>query len=111
MIFLLNLKKLNIKHNICKCCKKHQEKSRSSKAYKSQELLGASWVVCKEWIEKQFKPGMSWNNYGLHGWHIDHIRPCASFDLTDPIQQKQCFHYTNLQPLWASENLSKGAKY
>ena len=50
---------------------------------------------------------MSWDNYGIHGWHIDHIRPCASFDLTDPEQQRQCFHYPNLQPLWAFDNLSK----
>lgn len=44
-------------------------------------------------------------------WHIDHIKPCASFDLTDPEEQKECFHYTNLQPLWAKDNLNKGAKY
>ena len=48
---------------------------------------------------------MSWENMGE--WHLDHIRPCASFDLTDPDQQRQCFHYSNLQPLWASDNLSK----
>jgi hypothetical protein len=53
---------------------------------------------------------MSWGNYGLHGWHVDHIIPCASFDLTDPEQQRQCFHYTNLQPLWAEDNLRKSDK-
>jgi len=51
---------------------------------------------------------MSWDNYGYRGWHIDHIRPCASFDLTDPEQQRECFHYTNLQPLWWQDNLRKG---
>ena len=59
-------------------------------------------------LQSKFQEGMHWNNYGK--WHIDHIRPCASFDLTDPEQQKQCFHYTNLQPLWAAENIRKGAK-
>lgn len=54
---------------------------------------------------------MTWENYGVHGWHIDHIRPCKSFDLTDPEQQKECFHYTNLQPLWWWENLEKGGKW
>ena len=60
------------------------------------------------YLQGKFKEGMHWNNLGK--WHIDHIRPCASFDLTDPEQQKQCFHYTNLQPLWAAENIRKGAK-
>lgn len=86
----------------------------NQKAYKSNktfELIGATSDFVREHLESQFKPGMTWDNYGLHGWHIDHIRPCASFDLTDPEQQKQCFHYTNLQPLWAEENLRKGDKY
>ena len=54
---------------------------------------------------------MNWNNQGHKGWHIDHIKPCSSFNLTDSKQQEQCFHYTNLQPLWAKKNLSKGKKY
>jgi hypothetical protein len=52
---------------------------------------------------------MTRENHGL--WHVDHIRPCASFDLTDPEQQAICFHYTNLQPLWAIDNIKKGARY
>lgn len=82
----------------------------SIKAYKTQELLGCTVEEAKEHIEKQFKEGMSWENYGHKTWHIDHIIPCASFDLSDPEQQKKCFHYTNLQPLWAKDNMSKGAK-
>ncbi len=73
-------------------------------------LLKCTIEEAREHIEKQFKEGMTWENHGLYGWHIDHIIPCASFDLTDPEQQKKCFHYTNLQPLWAKENMSKGAK-
>jgi len=81
------------------------------KAHKSIELLGCTVKECREHLEKQFKEGMSWDNHGLYGWHIDHIKPCALFDLTDPEQQKQCFHYTNLQPLWAEDNLRKGDTY
>ena len=51
---------------------------------------------------------MNWENYGV--WHIDHIIPCARFDLSDPGQQKICFHYTNLQPMWGEDNLKKGAR-
>ena len=52
---------------------------------------------------------MTWDNHGQ--WHIDHIKPCAKFDLTDKDQQKACFHYTNLQPLWKEDNLSKRDSY
>jgi len=55
-----------------------------------------------------FIAGMSWANYGE--WHIDHKKPCALFDLRDTDQQRACFHYSNLQPLWAFDNRSKGAK-
>jgi hypothetical protein len=72
-------------------------------------LVGCSLEQLKTHLESQWKPGMTWDNHSLHGWHIDHIRPIASFDLTDPTQQKTCFHYTNLQPLWAEENIRKGA--
>lgn len=72
-------------------------------------LLGNSLEGVRAHLEQQFTEGMGWHNYGA--WHIDHIRPCASFDLSKPEQQRQCFHYTNLQPLWASENISKGSKW
>lgn len=74
------------------------------------ELTGCDRVELREYLESLFTDGMSWDNYGIHGWSIDHIRPCASFDLTDPEQQKVCFHYSNLQPLWAKDNRKKGAK-
>lgn len=72
--------------------------------------MGCSTETLKLHLEKQFKPGMTWGNHGVKGWHIDHIKPCASFDLTKPDDQLKCFHYTNLQPLWWHENLSKGDK-
>jgi len=70
--------------------------------------LGCGIKELKIHLEKQFEPGMTWDNHGLHGWHIDHIRPLASFDLTDIEQVRVACHYTNLQPLWAIDNLKKG---
>lgn len=75
---------------------------------KTLELLGCSIEFLKQYLESKFKPGMTWENYG--DWHIDHIKPCVSYNLADPEQQRECFHYTNLQPLWAHENLKKGAR-
>lgn len=79
-----------------------------TKSFTTVEITGCSTAYLKEWLEVQFKPGMTWENRSA--WHVDHIIPCASFDLTDPEQQKICFHYTNLQPLWAVENMKKGAR-
>jgi hypothetical protein len=84
--------------------------SKNSKNGKFNDIVGCSLDFLKQYIAEQFKPGMSWDNYGVGGWHIDHIKPCASFDLNDLEQRKICFHYTNLQPLWAHDNLSKGSK-
>jgi phage FluMu protein Com len=89
---------------------------RNHKAVKqghTQELLGcmAHWFVL--YIESLWTPGMTWNNYGRwsnsgpNTWHIDHIRPCASFDLASAEEQRRCFHWTNLQPLWAETNMQK----
>lgn len=71
------------------------------------ELIGCNMNHLRAHIESQFAPGMSWKNYSYNTWHIDHIKPCNTFDLTDPAQQRQCFHYTNLRPLWAKDNLSR----
>jgi hypothetical protein len=79
--------------------------------YKSKsttELLGCSINELRTWIESQFQDGMSWDNYG--SWHIDHCYPCAAFDLTQPYEQKICFNWLNLQPLWARENIQKSDK-
>jgi len=77
------------------------------KADTTKKLLGCTYEEARAHIEAQFTEGMSWDKMGVRGIHIDHIRPCASFDLTDPEQQRECFHYTNLQPLWAEDNLKK----
>lgn len=82
-----------------------------SKGRKTFDLIGCTVKEFKCHIEGKFKEGMTWENYGRDGWHVDHIRPCASFDLSDPEQQKLCFHYTNTQPMWAIDNLTKGDKY
>jgi len=75
---------------------------------RSLGLLGCTLTEARLHIEQQFRPGMTWDNHGE--WHIDHVRPLASFDLSDPEQVRACAHYTNLQPLWAVENLAKGAR-
>lgn len=73
-------------------------------------LIGCTLDELRIHLERQFKPGMSWENYGLKGWHIDHRVPCNSFDLSKEEEQKACFHFTNLEPLWAFDNLSKNNK-
>lgn len=72
--------------------------------------LGCSVPELKIYLEKQFKEGMSWSNWGLYGWHIDHRLPLDYFDLTDRRQFLEATHYTNLQPMWATENIRKGNK-
>jgi hypothetical protein len=80
------------------------------KSGKTNSLLGCTIPELRQHLESKFLPGMTWGNHSRNGWHIDHIRPCASFDLSDPEQQKTCFHYTNLQPLWAKDNMRKSNK-
>jgi len=79
------------------------------KGRKTMELVGCNSIQLREHLQAQFRDGMAWNNIGK--WHIDHIKPCALFDMRDENEQKKCFHYSNLQPLWAKDNLKKGAKY
>ena len=80
-----------------------------AKSAHTLDLLGCSLSALRSHLERQFRPGMTWANYGPV-WHVDHVRPCVSFDLTDLAQQRKCFHFSNLQPLFARENLAKGAK-
>jgi hypothetical protein len=78
------------------------------KSTKTIELIGCSYDFLKNHIEKQFKVGMAWNK--PNSFHIDHIRPLASFDLADPKQLKLACHWTNIQPLTPTENKRKSAK-
>lgn len=96
-----------VKRRLCGRLRDAVRAQGGAKASSSYELVGCSHAQLLEHLSQQFSCGMNWENFGQ--WHIDHIRPCASFDLTDPEQQKACFHYTNLQPLWARDNLRKGA--
>jgi hypothetical protein len=82
--------------------------------YKSKhtlELLGCSIEFLKGYLASKFTPGMTWEKVMNGEIHIDHIRPCSSYDLSKPEEQALCFHYTNLQPLWAKDNLIKGDRY
>lgn len=92
-------------------CRIRHALSGINKSAKTLELLGCDASQLRQHLEKQFQPGMTWDNYGVTGWHIDHKKPCASFDLADPAQQRECFHYSNLQPLWALDNIKKGDRH
>ena len=85
----------------------------NNKSKRTLELLGCTIEQLKQHLQSQFTEEMSWNNYGRgynnkKEWHLDHRIPCASFDLSKPKKQQECFNYKNLQPLWAIDNLKKG---
>lgn len=82
---------------------------RGTKAGSAIKDLGCSIQELKTYLEAKFQPGMTWENYGSD-WHLDHIRPLANYDLTDRQVLLQLVHYTNLQPLWAAENIRKSNK-
>lgn len=80
------------------------------KAGTTIELIGITYPKLKEFIESKFTDGMTWAKVLSAEIHLDHIMPVSSFNLTDARQARMAFHYTNLQPLWAKENLRKNAK-
>jgi len=93
-----------LKHNLRARTYKAFKNKGYSKNTKTQQMLGVDWEVAKKHIERQFKKRMNWDNYGE--WHIDHIIPLASAKTEERL--KRLCHYTNLQPLWAEHNISKG---
>ena len=84
--------------------------NRNFKAGSAVRDLGCSISELKSYLESKFSSGMTWDNWALDGWHIDHIKPLSSFDLTNRQQLLEACHYTNLQPLWATDNLIKSDK-
>jgi hypothetical protein len=95
----------NMSHRYRAICRDHNLRKNET----TIKSLGCSSKFFAVYIEKQFKPGMTWENYGE--WHIDHIRPWASIDMNNKEEVDMCRHYTNLRPLWAYENLEKGGKW
>lgn len=97
----------NLRNRIWRLLKKDQS---YKKYYHLEELVGCSLDFLKKHIESMFEKNMSWDNYGNGGWEIDHIIPCSYFDLSKREEQKKCFHYTNMQPLWRKDNRLKSNK-
>ena len=93
--------KYNISRRIRECL---YQKNMSTNTY-----VGCSMLKLQCHLEKQFDEFMSWSNQGT--WHIDHRIPTSAFDLTNPIEQRACFHFLNLQPMWGSDNIRKKDKY
>ena len=89
----------NLRHRISDLIKM------KAKSLSTMMLIGCEVDYLMYHLQKRFVEGMSWDNYG--DWHIDHIKPCILFDLTKLKEQRKCFHYTNLRPLWAEDNLRR----
>jgi hypothetical protein len=82
----------------------------NSKSGSAVKDLGCTVPELKLYLESKFQPGMTWDNWAVRGWHIDHIKPLSSFDLTNRKEFLKACHYTNLQPLWWYDNIKKGFK-
>jgi hypothetical protein len=80
----------------------------AEKSARTMVLTGCSAADLRKWLEVQFVDGMSWENRS--NWHIDHVIPCSAFNLSDSQQQAVAFHFTNLRPVWSTQNLQKSAK-
>jgi len=102
-----------IKHNIRSLLHQKLKRRGLTKDNKTFSSLGYSPDDLINHLENQFQDGMSWDNYGLYGWHIDHIKPDSWFNYksTEDKEFKKSWALSNLQPLWAKDNLSKNNRY
>lgn len=98
-----------IKKYVAQRIRKALRLQHTNKSASTLQLIGCEIDQLRSHLERRFTDGMSWTNYG-DKWHIDHIVPLAAFDLTDPREQRRAFHYTNLQPLWAADNIRKSSR-
>jgi hypothetical protein len=108
-IYESNKRKNDINYKIAHNLRRRLRQTISNKTMGILSILGCSLDEFRTHLESMFLAGMTWTNYG--DWHIDHVKPCVLFDLSSPDEQAKCFHYSNLQPLWAVDNLKKGSKY
>lgn len=81
------------------------------KSQPTTELIGCSIDEFKKHLESTWSEGMSWENYGIRGWHIDHVIPCAAFNQDDENERRACWNWRNLRALWGDENLVKSDLY
>lgn len=96
-----------IKYRISKRIWQAIKDAGSKKDALAESLIGCNMQQFIKYISERFTEGMNWDNYGKFGWHLDHIKPCSSFDLKDKQQQKECFHYSNMQPIWGTTKIAK----
>ena len=110
--YINNRRKYNISFKLAESLRKRLNIAlkKNYKAGSAIKDLGCSVDNLKKYLESKFSNGMGWENYGVCGWHIDHIIPLSSFDLSDREQLLLACNYKNLQPLWAADNISKGNK-
>jgi hypothetical protein len=99
------------KNRIAQNLRRRVNKAIRGKPGSAVKDLGCSVPELIKYIEYKFKIGMSWDNYGMKGWHVDHIKPLVLFDLYDIAEFRKACHFTNLQPLWATENRKKRCKH
>ena len=92
----------NIRSRLYHFLKRHQMKKKT----KTFKYIGCTPSELKIYLEKKFKPGMNWQNYGK--WHIDHVKPLSMFDITNEKELYVACNFKNLQPMWALENVTKG---